>query len=166
MLADALHHLVGLGATHLVDIATLTGHQRVALGAVAAAAVTNDSALLALVTEAASRRERGYGSCRHSRNTIPCSSSPIADMTNAPPRDGGAISAGLLLREFAAGRPWVHVDMAAPSWNRVPGLTEIPKGPAGWGCASLTHLAELMPATGSNLDKIDRNKPARDRGSR
>jgi leucyl aminopeptidase len=142
VMADGIHHAVKLGATHVLDIATLTGGQRVALGPVAAHVQGSDEAFTGLLLEASrDSGERAWlmPSFPEYRGLI---DSPIADISNSGPRDGMAISAGLFVREFAAGLPWLHVDMAAPSWNRVGAIKEMPRGPAGYGVRLLTTLAE------------------------
>jgi leucyl aminopeptidase len=141
VLADGIHHAVKLGATAIVDIATLTGGQRVALGPVAAAVQSDDDLLAAEVfaaADAAGERIWAMPSFHEYESLL---ESPIADLTNSPGPNASAITAGLFLRRFAAGRPWLHIDMAAPSWNRVSGLREIPSGPTGFGVRTLIRLA-------------------------
>ena len=144
VMADGMHHALKLGATHVLDIATLTGGQRVALGQVAAHVQGSDSAFTADVLGAADASgERAWlmPSFPEYRAMI---DSTIADLTNSTARDGMAITAGLFMREFAGGRPWIHVDMAAPSWNRVGVIKDMPKGPTGYGVRLLVNLAERM----------------------
>jgi leucyl aminopeptidase len=172
-LSDAIHHLTTLGATHIVDIATLTGAQRVALGPVAAAAVSSDQAMADLVlTAAAAAGERIWQMPAYPEYQAMLDSR-IADLNNSPGRDAGLITAALLLREFTGGLPWVHLDIAAPSWNRVSGVVEIPKGPTGFGVRTLASLAELMaelPAARrgpkAKPDKFSRNIGTAHAGSR
>ena len=144
VMADGLHHALQLGATHVLDIATLTGGQRIALGQVAAHVQGNDGDFIAnLLGAADASGDRAWlmPSFPEYRSMI---DSPIADLTNSTARDGTAITAGLFMREFAAGRPWIHVDMAAPSWNRVGAIKDMPKGPTGFGVRLLVNLAERM----------------------
>lgn len=141
VLADGVHHAVKLGATEIVDIATLTGGQRIALGPVAAAVQSDDENLAAGVfaaAEAAGERVWALPSFHEYESLL---DSPIADLTNSPGPAGSAITAGLFIRRFAAGRPWLHMDIAAPSWNRVAGLREMPSGPTGFGVRTLARLA-------------------------
>ncbi|HEY8739653.1 MAG TPA: leucyl aminopeptidase [Candidatus Dormibacteraeota bacterium] len=148
VMADGMHHAVKLGATHVLDIATLTGGQRIALGPVAAHVQGSDRGFtdrLARAADAAGERIWEMPCFPEYRSII---DSPIADLMNSTARDGMAITSGLFMREFAAGLPWIHVDMAAPSWNRVSAIREMPKGPSGFGVRILTNLAELM-ATGA-----------------
>jgi leucyl aminopeptidase len=69
--------------------------------------------------------------------------SDVADLNNVGPRGGGAITAGLFLKEFAAGVPWAHLDIAGPAFVEKDGpLT--PKGGTGFGVRTLlTYLTEI-----------------------
>jgi len=152
VLADGVHHAVKGGATHVVDIATLTGAQRIALGPVAAMVLGSDSKFTASVLEAAaSAGERAWEMPAFPEYETQLEST-IADLNNSPGRDAGAITAGLFVREFAAGLPWVHVDIAAPSWNRVAAVRQVPRGPSGVGVGMLTNLAAQMAAKSPRLE--------------
>ena len=162
VLADGVHHAVKLGATHVVDIATLTGGQRIALGPVAAMIQGSDPDLTGrVIAAAAGAGERVWELPTFAEYETQLESS-IADLNNSPGRDGNAITAGLFIREFAGGRPWVHIDMAAPSWNRVAAVRQVPRGPAGFGVGTLALLATLMAkarqkaATRAKSDKTSR----------
>ena len=158
-LADGIHHAVGLGATHVLDIATLTGGQRIALGPVAAMVQGSDPGFTArVVGAAAAAGERVWEMPTFAEYETQLEST-IADLNNSPGADGSAITAGLFLREFSAGLPWIHIDMAAPSWNRVAGIKQVPGGPAGFGVRTLTHLAKAMapaPKTTASRAKSDK----------
>jgi leucyl aminopeptidase len=146
VLADGIHHAVGLGATDIVDIATLTGGQRVALGPVAAAIMSDAPGLESEVTAAAAAAGERVWPLPTFAEYEGMLESPIADLNNSPGPNASAITAGLFLKRFAAGTRWLHIDMAAPSWNRVPGLSEVPSGPSGFGVRLLTRLALTMGA--------------------
>ena len=141
MLADGIHHAVSLGASHIVDIATLTGAQRVTLGPVAGLLLASDERLAGLVLEAADAAGERLWRMPAFPEYESMLESPIADLDNSPGGGAGAITAGLFLREFTQGRPWAHLDIAAPSWNRVPKVKQIPQGPSGFGVRTLAHLA-------------------------
>jgi leucyl aminopeptidase len=70
--------------------------------------------------------------------------STVADMKNIGGAHGGALTAGLFLKEFVAeGIPWAHIDLAGPSFNdTVNG--EHPKGGTGYGVRTLVQLAETF----------------------
>jgi leucyl aminopeptidase len=148
ILADGLAKARQLGATHLVDAATLTGAAIVALGHVTAAMMGNDRALVELVTRAA--REAG------DRVTeLPlypeydvCLRSEVADMKNVGDRAAGTINGAVFLREFVEGTPWVHLDIAGIAWNDQSDLTVVPKGPTGSPVRTLVHLARGFATTG------------------
>jgi leucyl aminopeptidase len=162
VLADGIHHAVKLGATHVLDIATLTGGQRVALGPVAAMVQGSDPGFTAgVVAAAAAAGERVWEMPTFPEYETQLDSK-IADLNNSPGADASAITAGLFLREFSAGLPWVHIDMAAPSWNRVAAVKQVPSGPLGFGVRTLAHLAMAMavppktPAARAKSDKTGR----------
>jgi leucyl aminopeptidase len=162
VLADGVHHAVKTGATHVVDIATLTGAQRIALGPVAGLIVGSDPAFTSRVVQAAAQAGERVWEMPTFVEYETQLESTIADLNNSPGREGGAITAGLFVREFAAGLPWVHIDMAAPSWNRVAAVREVPRGPAGFGVGTLAHLAASLAGSATNVE----TGPKSDRTSR
>jgi leucyl aminopeptidase len=66
--------------------------------------------------------------------------SEIADFTNTGGRPGGAITAALFIKEFAGGRPWVHMDIAGTAWAEEARPYQ-PKGATGVGVRTLVELA-------------------------
>ncbi len=72
--------------------------------------------------------------------------SRIADLRNSGYGEAGAICAGMFLEQFVENRPWVHLDIAASSWNDNDELTSIPRGPLGTGARLVVKLAELLAA--------------------
>jgi leucyl aminopeptidase len=144
VLADALTHALRNGATHIIDLATLTGAAKVAIGHGATAAVSNDDAFWSLVDGAS--REAGDRVWR-----LPIYAdyrillrSQIADLRNAEYGEAGTILGGMFIGEFAGGKPWVHLDIAASSWNTNTELTTVLRGPSGAGTRLCIELAELM----------------------
>ncbi len=144
VLADALTHALRNGATHIVDLATLTGAATVAVGHGATAAVSNDDAFWSLIDRAS--REAGDRVWR-----LPIYAdyrillrSQIADLRNAEYGEAGTILGGMFIGEFAGGKPWVHLDIAASSWNTNTELTTVLRGPSGAGTRLCIELAELM----------------------
>jgi leucyl aminopeptidase len=146
VLADGIHHAVQLGATHIIDIATLTGGQRVALGPVAGMLMGSDLSFNRRVLAAAAVAGERLWEMPTFPEYETQLESRIADLNNAPGRDASAITAGLFLREFAGDRTWVHLDIAAPSWNRVGSVGQVPKGPSGFGVRTLARLAQSEAA--------------------
>ncbi|TMF20035.1 MAG: hypothetical protein E6I36_11205, partial [Chloroflexi bacterium] len=148
VLADALTHALRNGATHMIDLATLTGAATVAIGHAASAAVSNDDGFWAQVERAA--REAGD---RVWRLPIYADyrvllSSKIADLRNAEYGEAGTIMGGMFIAEFAGARPWAHVDIAASAWNTNDDLSTVLRGPSGAGTRLCIELAELMAVAG------------------
>jgi len=144
VLADALTHALRNGATHLVDLATLTGAATIAIGHAASAAVCNDDSFWAMVDRAS--REAGDRVWR-----LPIYAdyrillrSQIADLRNAEYGEAGTIMGGMFIAEFNGGKPWAHIDIAASAWNTNTELTTVLRGPSGAGTRLCIELAELM----------------------
>jgi leucyl aminopeptidase len=144
VLADAITHALRNGATHILDLATLTGAATIAIGHAAAAAVSNDDGFWRLIEEAA--RQAGDRVWR-----LPIYAdyrvllrSQIADLRNAEYGEAGAILGGMFIGEFVRGKPWAHLDIAAASWNTNAELTTVLRGPSGAGTRLCIELAELM----------------------
>ena len=144
VLADALTHAVRNGATHLVDLATLTGAATVAIGHAASAATSNNDEFWSLVDRAAAEAgDRVWRLPMYPDYRI-LLRSPIADLRNAEYGEAGTIMGGMFIAEFADGRPWAHIDIAASAWNTNLELTTVLRGPSGAGTRLCIELAELM----------------------
>ena len=117
VLADGLHYAQTLGATRLINAATLTGAISIALGQLNAGLFSNDDA-------AANAFLAGFSSAGEKFWRLPCTDdyrdaikSSIADIMNTGGnRYGGAINAAMFLKEFAGATPWVHLDIAGTAW--------------------------------------------------
>ena len=140
ILGDALWYARQLGATHLVDIATLTGAVSVALGRVASGLFGTPAAFVEHVQGVS---ERAGDRCW----PLPLFDeykdqlrSEIADMLNTGGRLGGAITAALFLKEFTGGLPWIHLDIAGTAWAEE-SKPFMAKGPTGVGVRTLIELA-------------------------
>ncbi|WCN38452.1 leucyl aminopeptidase [Aneurinibacillus uraniidurans] len=116
ILADGLSYARKMGASRLVDMATLTGAALVALGTCTTAAITNDEMLMEEVMEAAAEAGELLWRLPTFDLYMEQIKSQIADLKNTGGRHAGTITAGLFLREFAEDTPWVHLDIAGPSW--------------------------------------------------
>ena len=144
VLADALTHALRNGATHLIDLATLTGAATIAIGHGASAAVSNDDDFWAQVEQAALEAgDRVWRLPIYADYRI-LLSSKIADLRNAEYGEAGTIMGGMFIGEFAGGKPWAHVDIAASAWNTNEDLTTVLHGPSGAGTRLCIELAELM----------------------
>ena len=144
VLADAITYAIRQGATHLVDLATLTGAATIAIGHAASAAIASDDELWKLVAQAADRAgDRAWRLPNYPDYRV-LLRSKIADLRNSDYGEAGMITGGMFIQEFTQDLPWVHLDIAASSWNTNDDLTTIPRGPTGAGTRLLVHLAELM----------------------
>jgi leucyl aminopeptidase len=143
-LADALGYArKEVKPDEIVDIATLTGACSIALGSLCAGAMSNDTRLQARVVRAgeeAGERVWPLPLIEEYREGL---RSEVADMKNTGPRPGGAITAGLFLKEFAGETPWVHLDIAGAAFTERD-LPYAPKGGVGFGTRTL--LAYVMAA--------------------
>jgi leucyl aminopeptidase len=132
----------------IVDIATLTGAQTVALGTQIAAVMANDDAFRDIVVGAADTAGEPAWPMPLPAALRPKLDTPTADIAHKADRDGGMLTAGLFLREFVGdGIRWAHVDMAGPSFNTRDAHGTTPKGGTGYGVATLVALVESHGAT-------------------
>ncbi len=139
ILADALAYARTLGATNLVDIATLTGACVVALGMVNAGVMGTDQNTI-------DRLRNNCGVTGEKLWQLPIDEeyrkaikSEIADMKNVGNRWGGAITAAKFLQEFAEDTPWVHLDIAGVELDH-DGRPFAAKGATGFGVRTLVQL--------------------------
>lgn len=144
VLADALSLAAEASPDLIVDLATLTGACKVALGPkIAGVFARQDQAAERVLAAAAAVGERMW-QLPLPTDYRPMIDSPIADMKNTGQgRYGGAITAALLLEEFVGDVPWAHIDIAGPAYLDS-GEHYLPKGGTGFGVRSLVELAESM----------------------
>lgn len=115
ILGDAIAYAKELGSQMMVDVATLTGACVVALGHDYTGIMTNDPALLGSLEEAAKAEGEKVWELPLPEEYMEQLKSDYADLKNCGERWGGALTAGLFLKEFADGTPWVHMDIAGPA---------------------------------------------------
>jgi leucyl aminopeptidase len=144
ILADALTHALRNGATHIIDLATLTGAAKIAIGHAATAAVSNDDRFWGLVEKAAADSGDRVWRLPIFADYRILLRSQIADLRNAEYGEAGTILGGMFIGEFAGGKPWAHLDIAASSWNTNTELTTVLRGPSGAGTRLCIALAERM----------------------
>jgi leucyl aminopeptidase len=144
ILSDGITYAVNEGATHIIDIATLTGSIARTLGPLAIGAFSNDPSLMNLVREAADLAGERVWELPTWADYDGLIDSEIADIKNSTVPWAGATTAALFLREFVDGRPWVHLDIAGSAWQEAAELKTIPKGPTGSGVRLMAHLAQLL----------------------
>ncbi len=138
VLVDGIAYARTLGATRIVDLATLTGSIIVALGDHRTGLFSNDDEWAARVADAALRAGEPAWRMPVGDDYKKKIESPIADFKNYGGRPD-AIAAALLLSKFAAGTPWAHLDIAATSWHEEP-QPHAPAGATGTGVRTLVEL--------------------------
>jgi leucyl aminopeptidase len=116
-LADALVYTEKLEVDAIVDLATLTGACLIALGEDIAGFWSNDDTLAEQLRQAASNAGEKLWQMPLEEKYFEGMKSPIADMKNAGPRAGGAITAALFLKQFVEKTPWAHIDIAGAAWT-------------------------------------------------
>ncbi len=144
ILSDGITYAVKEGATHIVDIATLTGSIMRTLGPVAIGAFGNDPRLMDLVRRAADLAGERVWELPTWADYDGLIDSDIADIKNSTVPWAGATTAALFLREFVEGRPWVHLDIAGSAWQDTSELKTVPRGPTGSGVRVMAQLARLL----------------------
>lgn len=140
ILADALAYARRLRATHLVDIATLTGAARIALGPFRVGVMGNDQAFIDSFLAAARRVGEKMWQMPLDDEYRDLIKSTVADVANSGGRFAGMITAAKFLQEFVGGTPWVHLDIASTAWNDED-KPYLPKGPSGVAMRSLVEFA-------------------------
>jgi leucyl aminopeptidase len=136
VLADGLTYARQLGATHLIDAATLTGAIGVALGMINAGAFSNDDATFEKFDTALEISGERFWRMPLGEEYADLIKSDIADIKNTGGRWGGAITAAEFLRVFAEDTPWIHLDIAGLAWVE-DARPYIAKGPSGVGVRSI-----------------------------
>ncbi len=140
VLADGLHYARQLGATHLLDAATLTGAVVVALGYVNAGIFSNDENFCERFVQAVGRAGEKMWRMPVDADYLEQIKSEIADIKNTGGRWGGAVTAAMFLKEFVEETPWIHLDIAGTAWIE-DSKSWIAKGPSGIAVRSIIELA-------------------------
>lgn len=139
VLADGLHYAKQLGATHLIDAATLTGACVVALGMVNAGAFCNDEETYRHFQKATELSGEKFWRLPVEDEYRDMIVSHIGDITNTGnSRWGGAITAAMFLKEFVDQTPWIHLDIAGVAWMEEQ-KPWIAKGPSGVAVRSIVE---------------------------
>ena len=143
VLADALARSGADGPSLLVDVATLTGAQTVALGTRTAGVMASDDSLAAEIADSAKRAGEAMWPMPLPEDLRKGLESAVADIANvSADRGGGMLVAGLFLREFVpAGVRWVHLDIAGPAFNDGAPYGYILKGGTGAAVRTLVQIA-------------------------
>jgi leucyl aminopeptidase len=130
ILADAITYARKLGATRIIDIATLTGAVLVALAGVNTGLFGNNQQFISEIRQSGGEVGEKLWPLPMDSEYRELLKSDIADFKNSGGRYGGASIAALFLSEFAENTPWIHLDIAATAWesDRKP---HVAKGPTG-----------------------------------
>ncbi len=139
ILGDALTYAEQLGATHLVDVATLTGAVSRALGHLVTGAFGTPQDFYDTVVAAGDRAGERYWQLPLIEDYVPEMDSWYADLENSGSAEGSLVKSGLFIREFVT-KPWVHLDIAGTAYYRKP-LPFAPRGATGASHATLVELA-------------------------
>ncbi|MGI8998407.1 MAG: leucyl aminopeptidase family protein [Candidatus Limnocylindria bacterium] len=138
ILADAMTWAEGQGATHIVDVATLTGAQVIAFGDQIAAYFARPRDWGDRVAAAAERAGEWFWEMPLAVEYRAGYDSPHADIVNSGTRDGSLIKSAVFLSEFVT-VPWVHLDIAGTAYL----TTEKPYGPKGATGSAVAALVQL-----------------------
>ena len=142
ILADALVRAAEDEPDVMVDVATLTGAQMIALGHRVSAIMANDDTLRDEVHDAATRAGEAFWPMPLPEDLRASLDSPVADIANIGERFGGMLTAGVFLKQFVpAERRWAHLDIAGPSFNEGTAYGYTPKGGTGVAVRTLVQLA-------------------------
>ncbi|WP_229067981.1 M17 family metallopeptidase [Actinoplanes sp. DH11] len=148
VLADALAYAAETLRPDLVlNLATLTGANAVALGKRTAALYSPDDDLAAALTEAGAAAGERMWRLPLADDYVENLRSDIADRVSAP-AGPGSVMAALFLRDFFGDTRWAHLDMSAPSWAEADDL-DLSKGATGWGARTLLRYLAALSASPS-----------------
>jgi leucyl aminopeptidase len=127
----------------IVDVATLTGAQVVALGTRTAAIMTNNQDFSDHFFAISKTAGEAFWPMPLPVELRASLDSPVADMANIGERMGGMLVAGLFLKEFISPElPWLHLDIAGPAYNEGEPYGYTPVGGTGMALRSLVALAQ------------------------
>ena len=141
ILADALCYVRELGATKIVDAATLTGAIVVALGHAAAGTIGNDEAFTKHFLGVAGHTAERYWELPLFDEYAQAVKSEIADLRNSTGRPAGSLTAAAFLRNFVDKTPWIHLDIAGTAYLDSESAYQA-KGPTGAPVRAFVALAE------------------------
>ncbi|HZZ38870.1 MAG TPA: leucyl aminopeptidase [Acidobacteriaceae bacterium] len=117
VLADGVTYAKQLGATHLIDAATLTGAVGVALGMINGGVFSNDEDTYQRFAEGLKTSGERFWRLPVEDDYRELIKSSIGDIKNTGGRYGGAITAAMFIKEFVEDTPWIHLDIAGVAWN-------------------------------------------------
>ena len=141
LLADTVAYAGRFKPAAVVDIATLTGAQAVALGPQAAAFFANDEDLAAKLVAAAEASGERLWRMPLYEEYAEAVKSQVADVKNSTGRTAGIGTSAKFIEHFTEGYPWAHIDMASMAWSDEDKPAQ-PKGATGYGVRLFTALLE------------------------
>ena len=145
VLGDALVRATEVEPDLIVDVATLTGHMVVALGDQVAGVMGSEEVVAQVLAASETAGEACWPMPIPEEMKQRITSSKIADLAQHDwVRWGGGLFAGAFLREFTAGRPWAHVDIAGPSFASGGPTGHVTSGGTGFAVATLVDLARSL----------------------
>lgn len=141
ILADAIAYAKKLGATKIIDMATLTGAVSIALGDVNAAVLGTDQKLIDEIISAGHEVGEKFWQLPLDKEYSKQIKSDIADIKNVGGRKAGTITAAAFLKEFADGVAWAHLDIAGTAWGD-DAKPYRSKGPTGIAVRTLLRIVD------------------------
>jgi leucyl aminopeptidase len=146
VLADAIAYAKKLGATKIIDMATLTGAVSIALGDVNTAILGTDQQLIDEVIASGKEVGEKFWQLPLDEEYTKQIKSDIADIRNIGGKKAGTITAAAFLKEFAEETPWAHLDIAGTAWGD-PATPYRSKGPTGIAVRTLVEFIERSGQT-------------------
>ena len=141
ILADAVAYARKLGATRVIDMATLTGAVSIALGDVNTGILGTDQALINEIIESGREVGEKFWQLPLDKEYSKQIKSDIADIKNVGGRKAGTITAAAFIKEFADGISWAHLDIAGTAWGDEAKPSRS-KGPTGVAVRTLLNFIE------------------------
>jgi leucyl aminopeptidase len=139
ILADAVAYARKLGATKIVDLATLTGAVSIALGDVYVAILGSNQEWVDQIIAAGKATGEKFWQLPLDKEYREQIKSEIADIKNIGGRKAGTITGAYFIREFVEDTPWAHLDIAGTAWNES-GKPHLGVGPTAVGVRTLVKL--------------------------
>ncbi len=139
VLCDAISYAISLGATVIVDAATLTGACVVALGEARAALMGTDQQLIDELIRAGEQCGDRVWQMPFDSEYGEMIKSEIADIKNVGNRTAGSITGGWFLKHFAGDVPWAHLDIAGTAWTEEE-KPYIARGATGFGVRLMANF--------------------------
>jgi leucyl aminopeptidase len=154
VLSDAICYAKKLGATRIVDMATLTGAVSIALGDVNTAILGTDQELIDEVIAAGKEVGEKFWQLPLDKEYTKQIKSDIADIKNVGGRKAGTITAAAFLKEFADGVAWAHLDIAGTAWGD-DAKPYRAKGPTGVAVRTVIEIVERAARAKSGDEKAE-----------